>query len=213
MTAALSINALLVAVFIVPHSLMARPGFKARRPGIAPRAAQRPIYVLHAALALALMMAAWQPLPGPLWQADHPLIEALLWAGFALGWLFMLGGSFSIDHLELMGLKQVAYNFLGRDMPVPPFSVGWFYAVVRHPIALGHLLVVWCTPAMSLGHAYYAVLATIYVFYATYRLEEPDLAQAFGETYAAYRQRVPGLLPGLPVLGRALARRHEDSPR
>ncbi|WP_299395594.1 isoprenylcysteine carboxylmethyltransferase family protein [Pelagibius sp.] len=192
---ALLVNALLVALFVVPHSILARPRFKAWWTGIIPAPIERSVYLLHTALAMALMMAAWQALPAPLWQVDHSLAQTLLWGGFALGWLFMLGGAFSIDHLELMGLKQVAYSFLGRPLPTQPFSVRWFYSVVRHPIALGHLLVVWCHPQMSLGHAYYAALATAYVVYATYRLEEPDLEQAFGETYAAYRKRVPGLLP------------------
>ncbi|HIC82658.1 MAG TPA: isoprenylcysteine carboxylmethyltransferase family protein [Kiloniellaceae bacterium] len=206
--AALLINALLVALFVVPHSMLARPRFKVWWTRIVPAPIQRSVYLLHATLAIALMMAAWQALPAPLWQVDHPLAQALLWGGFALGWIFMLGGAFSIDHLELMGLKQVAYNFLGAPLPAQPFSVRWFYSVVRHPIALGHLLVVWCHPQMSLGHAYYATLATIYVFYATYRLEEPDLDQAFGETYAAYRKRVPGLVP----LGTMLSPRR-DRPR
>ncbi len=195
LVAALLVNALLVALFVVPHSILARPRFKAWWTGIVPAPIERSVYLLHSALAMALMMAAWQALPAPLWQVDHPLALALLWGGFAAGWIFMLGGAFSIDHLELMGLKQVTCGFLGRPLPAQPFSVRWFYSVVRHPIALGHLLVVWCHPQMSLGHAYYAALATAYVVYATYCLEEPDLEQAFGETYAAYRKRVPGLLP------------------
>ncbi|WP_420346266.1 methyltransferase family protein [Pelagibius sp.] len=195
LAAALLVNALLVALFFIPHSILARPRFKAWWTGIVPAPIERSVYLLHCALAMAAMMAGWQALPAPLWQLGHPLAEALLWGGFAFGWIFMLGGAFSIDHLELMGLKQVAYNFLGAPLPPQPFSTRWFYRVVRHPIALGHLLVVWCHPQMSLGHAFYAALATAYVLYATYRLEEPDLDQAFGENYAAYRRRVPGLVP------------------
>lgn len=206
---ALAVNAGLIALFLVPHSIMARPRFKAFWAQLAPRAIDRAVYVLHSGLALALMMAFWQPQPALIWQTGQPLATTLLWGGYALGWIFMLGGSFSIDHLELMGLKQVTYSFLGREMPAQPFSVRWFYAVVRHPIALGHLLVVWCTPAMSLGHAYYAGLATAYVFYATYGLEEPDLEQAFGETYAAYKARVPGLIP----LGKFLSAKGDRTDR
>ena len=190
------INLCLIAIFAVPHSVMARPGFKRWWTRIVPQPIERATYVWYTNLSLAALIWFWQPLPLVIWHVDGTVPTALLWAGFVIGAVFGIGGgSVSIDYWELLGVRQVWRHFRRLPMPAQPFSVRMAYRVVRHPIALGHLLVLWCTPHMTMGHLLLAIVLSAYVFIATYAYEERDLEDAFGGDYRAYRRRVPGIIP------------------
>lgn len=193
-TEAVVVNVLLMSLFAVQHSIMARPGFKQWWTRFVPPAIERSTYVLLASLALILLMWQWRPIPAVIWQVNDPslasAIRVLAFAGFA----FALLSTFMINHFELFGLQQVFANTTGRAGEKPLFKTPAFYRFVRHPIYLGFIVLFWATPVMTAGHLLFAATTTAYILIGI-ALEEHDLIAVFGDEYRSYRQRVGMLLP------------------
>jgi protein-S-isoprenylcysteine O-methyltransferase Ste14 len=190
---ALVINMLLLAVFAIQHSVMARPAFKAWWTRFIPQAAERSTYVLLSSLALIALFYFWQPMGGVIWQVENRSGQLPLLAGFGFGWALVLYSTFLINHFDLFGLRQVWLQLLGKPYTALPFKTPAAYKLVRHPLYLGWFFVFWCTPQMTAAHLLFAVLTSVYILIGIY-LEERDLLKAHPE-YEAYRQRVPMLLP------------------
>lgn len=192
---ALLVDAGLLLLFAVQHSVMARPAFKRRWTRIVPVVAERSTFVLASSLVLALLFRAWQPLPMAVWDVQMPLARGALFLLSALGWLLVLSSTFLINHFELFGLRQ-AWRY-GRPERQSPFVTRAFYRIVRHPLMLGFLIAFWSAPTMSLGHLVFALATTGYILIAVKFLEERDLVAQFGDTYRDYQRRVPMLVPRL----------------
>jgi protein-S-isoprenylcysteine O-methyltransferase Ste14 len=202
---AIGIDVALLALFAVQHSVMARQGFKRWWTRIVPEAIERATYVLAATLVVLLMIVAWQPLPGVVWNASDPTLRIVLYAIEALGWAVLLVATFLINHFELFGLNQAFNHWRGESFSEPTFRTPGLYRMVRHPIYFGFVLAFWAAPTMSEGHLLFAVAATAYIFVGIW-FEERDLVARFGETYRAYRRRVPMLVP-MPFGGRGSSSR------
>ncbi|MGQ7958228.1 methanethiol S-methyltransferase [Pseudomonas sp. SP16.1] len=192
---ALVIDVLLLTVFAVQHSVMARPAFKALWTRIIPAAAERSTYVLFSSLALIALFHFWQPLGGMVWGIENRSGRLLLNAGFGFGWALVLYSTFLINHFDLFGLRQVWLQLLGRPYTALPFKTPGAYKLVRHPLYLGWFFAFWCTPEMSATHLLFALATSAYILLAIV-FEEHDLMRAHPE-YRGYRQQVPMLLPRL----------------
>ena len=191
---ALIVDTLLLALFAVQHSVMARPAFKRWWTRFVPAPIERSTYVLLASAALILLFAQWRPITQVVWSLpDGPAGTALIVVHW-LCWAIVLASTFMIDHFELFGLRQVLARLAGRPMPQPVFRTPLLYRHVRHPIYLGFLLAFWATPVMTAGHLLFAVATTGYILIGI-RLEERDLIAQFGDAYRRYRQQVGMLIP------------------
>ena len=188
------VNLLLMSVFAIQHSVMARRQFKQWWTRIVPKSVERSTYVLFSSLALVLLFWQWCPIPLLVWQIDNPQI-ALATTGLSfVGWLIVLTSTFLINHFELFGLHQVASNLAGRPMPAPRFRTPLYYRFVRHPIYLGFIIAFWAAPTMTAGRMLFAVVTTAYILVGIL-LEERDLVDVFGDDYRRYRDRVSMLVP------------------
>jgi protein-S-isoprenylcysteine O-methyltransferase Ste14 len=191
--AALLINAALLGLFAAQHSVMARPAFKRWWTRIIPQTAERSTYTLLSSVALIALFAFWEPMGGLVWSVESPVGQALLYGGFAFGWLLVLVSTFLINHFDLFGLRQVWLQLLRRPYRPLPFKTPVLYRYVRHPLYVGWFFAFWATPTMTVAHLVFAIATTAYILIAI-QLEERDLLAEHPE-YAQYRKRVPMLVP------------------
>lgn len=201
---AIVIDAVLLGVFALQHSIMARSAFKRAWTRIVPEEAERSTYVLFASAALALVCWQWRPLPALVWSVDQPLAAGLLLVISWCGWAMLLISTFLISHFHLFGLTQGFTRVLRRAPAAQKFATPFLYRWLRHPIYAGFILAFWAAPRMSEGHLLFAALATGYIFVGIW-FEERDLIAQFGERYRSYRENVGMLIP--KVTGTASGRR------
>jgi protein-S-isoprenylcysteine O-methyltransferase Ste14 len=191
---AIVVNLVLMSLFAIQHSVMARRQFKAWWTQYVPASVERSTYVLLASLVLLLLFWQWRPMPSVVWQVKNPeLASAIVGLSF-VGWLIVLTSTFLINHFELFGLHQVTNNVSGKAMPTPQFRTPLYYKFVRHPLYLGFIIAFWAAPTMSAGHLLFAAVTTAYIVVGAL-LEENDLIAVFGDEYRRYRKTVAMLVP------------------
>ena len=191
---ALIVNLLLMSVFAIQHSVMARKQFKQWWTQFVPAPIERSTYVLFTSLALILLFWQWRPMPTPVWQIGDASVAQAVTALSLVGWLVVLTSTFLINHFELFGLQQVVNNLAGRSAAAPRFRTPLYYKFVRHPIYLGFIIAFWAAPTMTVGRLLFAAVTTAYIFVGIF-LEERDLVDLFGDEYRRYRERVSMLVP------------------
>ena len=188
------IDAGLLALFAVQHSVMARKWFKDWWTRFVPRPLERSTYVLFSSLALILLFWQWRPLGGVVWSVTNTAMRLVLLGLFAFGWGLVLVSTFLINHFDLFGLRQVWLYLLGRPYTTLRFGTPGPYRLVRHPLYVGWLFAFWMTPTMTLAHLLFSVATTAYILLAI-QFEERDLVREHGEAYEKYRRSVPMLVP------------------
>ena len=196
MAVALVVNLVLIALFGIQHSVMARPGFKAWVTRFIHPAIERSTYVLMTLVVLWVMFAFWQPMGEIVWQAEAQWAVIVLWALFLVGWTIAFISTWLLNHFELFGLQQVWLDVTGKDPVDQKFRQPLFYKMSRHPLYLGMLIGIWAIPTMTMGHLVFALGMSAYVLIAI-RYEERDLTDFLGAEYAEYRKRVGMLVPGV----------------
>jgi len=194
---ALIVNLLLMSIFAVQHSVMARKQFKEWWTQFVPKSVERSTYVLLASLALMLLFWQWRAMPAVVWRIDNLSVAGAMLGLSLIGWVIVFTSTFLINHFELFGLHQVANNLTGQSMPPPRFRTPLYYNFVRHPIYLGFIIAFWATPTMTVGHLLFAAVTTTYILIGI-MLEERDLIDLFGDEYRRYRERVSMLVPWRP---------------
>ncbi|MGZ4564387.1 MAG: methanethiol S-methyltransferase [Mycobacterium sp.] len=202
---AMLINAALVVVFGVQHSVMARPAFKGWWARFVPSSIERSTYVLLSSVVLALLYWQWRTMPTVIWDVRVPAARAVLWVLFWLGWAIALLATFLINHFDLFGLRQVYLASRQKPYTSVEFRVRLLYRVVRHPLMLGMVIAFWAAPVMTAGHLLFSTGMTIYILIAT-QLEERDLVASLGNQYRDYRREVSMLLPIPRRTGTGMAR-------
>jgi len=190
----LLIDALLLGLFAIQHSVMARQGFKRWWTRFIPKPIERSTYVLFSSLLLALLYWQWQPILSVIWNVRNPIGSLVLSALFWAGWLLVLASTFVINHFDLFGLRQVYLFQKGKQYTDLVFKKRFFYRFVRHPLLLGFMIAFWATPKMTLGHLVFAVATTAYMLIAI-QLEERDMANIHGDAYRQYQREVSMLIP------------------
>jgi protein-S-isoprenylcysteine O-methyltransferase Ste14 len=188
------VDVILVALFGLQHSVMARPGFKAKWTRTVPPQAERSVYVLAASVVLMILFIGWRPIDAIVWDVSNPVLTAIIWLLFWVGWLTVLLSTFLINHFELFGLQQAWFHLRGREAAAPQLRRPLFYKWVRHPLYLGFFLAFWAAPEMTAGHLLLAAGMSIYMLIAI-RYEEHDLIGLFGKDYEDYREEVGMLTP------------------
>ncbi|BBY09150.1 methanethiol S-methyltransferase [Mycobacterium noviomagense] len=199
---AVVVNLLLLGLFAVQHSVMARPAFKRWWTRIVPQPLERSTYVLLSSLVLFLLYWQWRTMPTEIWHVTSQAGRLAVWVLFWIGWAIVLASTFMISHVDLFGLRQVYSFWRGKPLSDIQFRAPLLYRVVRHPLMLGFIIAFWAAPTMTAGHLLFAVATTGYILIAV-QLEERDLVAALGPQYRDYRTQVPMLLP--------VPRRHSTS--
>lgn len=194
------INLALLSLFAVPHSIMARPGFKKRWTTLIPPVLERSVYVLVSSLLLALLFFLWQPYREIVWDIHNEVARTIVMVLFWIGWATVLISTFLTNHFELFGLRQTFCYFRQQSCPPIRFRERLFYRYIRHPLMLGFLIAFWAAPQMTVGHLLFASVTGAYILVAI-RLEERDLISAHGEAYADYQRRTGMLFPLPSVRG------------
>ena len=191
---AVIINLLLMALFAVQHSVMARQRFTAWWTQFVPKPVERSTYVLFASLSLLLLFWQWRPLPSVIWDVANPDLAVTLVTLSLAGWVLVFTSTYMINHFELFGLHQVTNHLVGKEAAPVRFKTPLLYKFVRHPIYLGFIIAFWAAPTMTAGHLLFAAVTTIYILLGI-ALEERDLVDLFGDEYRQYKQRVSMLIP------------------
>lgn len=189
------VNIVLLSVFALQHSIMARPAFKKWVVTIISPAIERSTYILLSSLTLLLIYWQWQPITTIVWEVKNEMVSIVLKTIFFLGWLIVLLSTFMINHFELFGLAQIFDNLKNIQTPNPKFQTNYLYKIVRHPIMLGFIIAFWATPIMTVGHLLFTIVTTIYILMAVKYLEEKDLRKFIGERYETYQKEVPMVIP------------------
>lgn len=191
---AVLIDAGLLGLFAVQHSVMARPWFKRWWTRLVPPAIERSTFVLAASLVVGVLLWQWRPLPDTVWSVPAGWLRAVLWSLYAAGWAVLVLSTFLIGHFDLFGLRQVLARARRTAYTEPGFRQPLFYRLVRHPIMVGFLIAFWATPDMSVGRLLFAAAASGYIVVAV-RFEEYDLRRQLGEPYRRYAEEVPRFIP------------------
>lgn len=194
LTTALAVNALLLAVFALQHSVMARPAFKRWWTRFVPKPAERATYVLASSAAFVVLFVAWHPIDTVVWSIENEFARGVVTAVYLGGWALLLYATALIDHFDLFGVRQAWLHYRGTTHEKSLFVTPALYRHVRHPLYVAWITIFWAAPTMTVGHLILALGTTGYILVAI-QLEERDLIDEFGDTYRAYRDETPMLIP------------------
>ncbi|HHG85053.1 MAG TPA: isoprenylcysteine carboxylmethyltransferase family protein [Bacteroidetes bacterium] len=190
----MELNTVLLLVFAIQHSLMAREGFKRIIRLLFPVELERSFYVMMTGFVLFWMAALWSPMSPPLYDLQGTIWGWILLGIWGLGLVILGLGQVGMSGASLIGVQTVIDIWYERQPEEPPFSTPFLYQYIRHPLYLGVLLIFWATPTMTHDHLFFSEVMTAYLLIGIY-FEEKDLVRRYGKAYSDYQKKVPMLIP------------------
>jgi protein-S-isoprenylcysteine O-methyltransferase Ste14 len=176
-------NVILFTIFALHHSIMARTGAKAWLTRMVPADLERSVYVWIASVLFLAVCWMWQPLPGMIWQVRGTGVMVVLYLAQAFGIAITLRAAQIVGIWELAGVTQ-------PDLTKPiEFRAAGPFSLVRHPIYLGWVLMVFATPEMTTSRLLFAGISTLYLI-AAIPFEERSLLEHFPDKYGAYQKQM-----------------------
>jgi protein-S-isoprenylcysteine O-methyltransferase Ste14 len=191
---ALAVNIMLLLLWGVQHSMMARDWFKKAIETVVPHHIERSTYVLVSTITLAVVMMLWQPMSGEIWRIEEGTLQIIVWGLFALGWTITLISTFLTDHFDLFGLRHSWLHFVEKTYTDVQFTERWIYSWIRHPMMLGLLISFWAVPVMTMSHLVFSIGMSCYIFIGIH-FEERAMIKAVGESYGHYQKRTSKIIP------------------
>jgi protein-S-isoprenylcysteine O-methyltransferase Ste14 len=201
----------LAVFFAVSHSTMLVPASRRYLSRWIPTAFYDSVFCVVTCLSLLLLFFAWRTSETALWHFTG-WIESVTLVGFYACW----GALFYSLSLTGMGYQNgwtPFYYWLRREPPPRrEFKPRGAYKLIRHPVYLSFLGLVWFTPRMTLDHAALTAIWTGYIFYGSF-LKDRRLERFVGESYKRYESEVPGypLVPFGPLARRDKALNNRES--
>ncbi len=183
------INLALFLFFGLQHSIMARDWFKKRWQQIIPTSLERLTYLLFSSFAIGVIIWFWQPINGVLYDIRGSALSIFIRGISLCGLLIVAISVFSLNAADFSGWKQ-----LNQNQSKPTFQTPLFYKLVRHPIYLGFIISFWATPLLTIGHLFFAILMTIYIYIGA-TFEERNLVKTFGNDYRNYQKSTGMIFP------------------
>jgi protein-S-isoprenylcysteine O-methyltransferase Ste14 len=199
------LNAVLAVQFAVVHSTFLLPATRRRLERWVPSAQYGCFFCLVTCLSLLLAIEGWQPSLPALWRL-HGVARGVVFGGFLASW----AGLFYSLHLTGLGYQTgwTPWWAWARRRPAPRrrFEPRGAYRVLRHPIYLSFLGLVWFTPAMTADRAVLTGIWTVYIFVGSC-LKDRRLEHYVGDPYRRYQAEVAGypFMPAGPLARRPLA--------
>jgi protein-S-isoprenylcysteine O-methyltransferase Ste14 len=197
----LAVDSLLALQFAVLHSLLLLRPVRDRLEDLIPRQLYGCVFALTTCISLLVTMLAWQPIPLAIWRLEGMAGSAVS-AGYLLGWGAL------VYTLSLTGFGyQTGWTpywawLRRREPPRRRFEPRGAYRLLRHPVYLSLLTLIWLTPVLTLDRLLLGVWWTAYVFVGSY-LKDRRLEFYLGDAYRVYEAEVPGYaLIGMGPLGR-----------
>ncbi len=191
---AIIIDAGLVGLFGLHHSITARASFKRWWTKIIAPPIERATYLYMTAIMTGAIVIFWRPIPVTIWQVQSELASGLIVTAYVGVWTMMSAATFHFGHFSFFGLTQAWQNFKNTPPKPSGMTARYLYALVRHPISLGWMTAPLIMPHLTVGHLVFAAATFVYIMLAT-PFEEADLIDDIGEPYVAYRNKVPTFVP------------------
>lgn len=198
----MQLNLVLLLMFGLQHSVMARRPVKQFLGRLMPEELVLSTYVMISGFTLFVLAALWSPMAPPLYDLRGTVWEWPLLAGPAFGAVIVAWTGFLMGGKDLIGLGSVLRIWREEKYADIPFSTPGLYKYVRHPLYFGVLLVIWITPSMTHDHLFFSEVMTAYTLIGIW-FEERDLVRRYGEDYVKYQRRTPMLIPFLKLGKRA----------
>ena len=187
-------DGLLALQFAIPHSILLHPRFRTLFRHWFPAEMHGAFFCVWTCLSLLLLFRFWKTSAAIVWEL-HDWPATLMLAGFYASWVGLLY-SISLTGLGFQtGWTQWVHWYRRQPLSRREFQTRSLYRVLRHPVYLSFLGLIWFTPVMTADHAVLTGIWTLYIFTGSV-LKDQRLLYYLGDSYAAYMSQVSGY-PGL----------------
>ena len=201
---ALGIDALLAISFAAPHSVLLIPSVRRiiTSPGLAPFYGC--FYCLISCATLLLTIFCWQSTGIIAWYWPAPF-DSLVTAAFAASWVALIYSLYLTGLGWQTGWTPWWHWMRGLQQPQRPFIEHGAYRLLRHPVYLSFLGLIWFTPMVTLDRAVLITIWSLYIVVGSI-IKDARMLHFIGDTYREYQSRIPGY-PGISFgpLGRVRA--------